>query len=449
MISARAVVATAGTLTVVVVFVMARRMGGAVLGLLSAFFLAVAILHVRDSHFAMTDVLMTSLFHHEPDAPAPRAGCYGARPRQGRSRGSRYRDSSPDSRLRRSTTPERSSRRWPERRSGSLHIDGTRRGRCSHGCRRWHSGSFSSSDSLPERLSRFSTTRLLQTTCCSTSRASFRWARRRSRPRLDLSSCTTTLPYGVGIPVFLAAIVGVVPVARRFPRDALVLGLFAVAFYLAIGSGRTVFFGTCCHSCRFSYSRGRGHRAAGTWLAARVMGFVPGAAWSTLGSGRRPGIGELRVVRRSDVAHGLAGTRGGVVGDAREADRRVLRQRRRLYAAAACRVEASLLGIRFATESFRVRWSGIPDWMVLYESPLQVNTPTPPVVSRLRGTDTYSCTRSATTPRPASAVFDLQDAFFMPVSGFDEVRRRTDDPHLQRREASTAGSNEPDRGTSR
>ncbi len=61
MISARAVVATAGTLTVVVVFVMARRMGGPVLGLLSAFFLAVSILHVRDSHFAMTDVLMTFL----------------------------------------------------------------------------------------------------------------------------------------------------------------------------------------------------------------------------------------------------------------------------------------------------------------------------------------------------------------------------------------------------
>ena len=61
MISARAVVATAGTLTVVVVFVMARRMGGQVFGLLSAFFLAVSILHVRDSHFAMTDVLMTSL----------------------------------------------------------------------------------------------------------------------------------------------------------------------------------------------------------------------------------------------------------------------------------------------------------------------------------------------------------------------------------------------------
>ena len=60
-VSARATVALAGTLTVVVVYVAGRRMGGAVTGLLAALFLAVAILHVRESHFAMTDALMTLL----------------------------------------------------------------------------------------------------------------------------------------------------------------------------------------------------------------------------------------------------------------------------------------------------------------------------------------------------------------------------------------------------
>ena len=58
-VSARAAVAFAGTLTVLVACAMGRRMGGAVTGLLAALFLAVAILHVRESHFAMTDVLMT------------------------------------------------------------------------------------------------------------------------------------------------------------------------------------------------------------------------------------------------------------------------------------------------------------------------------------------------------------------------------------------------------
>ena len=58
---ARAFIATAGTLTLVVLFGIARRMADTTTGLLATFFLAVSILHVRESHFAMTDVLMTFL----------------------------------------------------------------------------------------------------------------------------------------------------------------------------------------------------------------------------------------------------------------------------------------------------------------------------------------------------------------------------------------------------
>src|SRR6185436_1529932 len=61
-ITARVVVAIAGTLTVIPVFRLGRRMAGETAGLLAAAFLAVVPLHVRDSHFAMTDVLMTLLF---------------------------------------------------------------------------------------------------------------------------------------------------------------------------------------------------------------------------------------------------------------------------------------------------------------------------------------------------------------------------------------------------
>ena len=58
---ARGFVALAGTATVVVLFRLARRVADETTGLLAALLLAVAILHVRDSHFAMTDVLMTLL----------------------------------------------------------------------------------------------------------------------------------------------------------------------------------------------------------------------------------------------------------------------------------------------------------------------------------------------------------------------------------------------------
>ena len=57
----RTLVASAGTATVVVLYRLARRTTDSQTALLAAMMLAVAVLHVRDSHFAMTDVLMTLL----------------------------------------------------------------------------------------------------------------------------------------------------------------------------------------------------------------------------------------------------------------------------------------------------------------------------------------------------------------------------------------------------
>src|SRR4029453_3691019 len=61
LIPARTLVAIAGALTVLPLFRLGRRMAGQTAGLLGAGCLAVVPLHVRDSHFAMTDVLMTLL----------------------------------------------------------------------------------------------------------------------------------------------------------------------------------------------------------------------------------------------------------------------------------------------------------------------------------------------------------------------------------------------------
>ena len=57
----RAYVAAAGVLTIPVLFLLARRAAGPVAAIGAAVLLAVAPLHVRDSHFAMTDVPMTLL----------------------------------------------------------------------------------------------------------------------------------------------------------------------------------------------------------------------------------------------------------------------------------------------------------------------------------------------------------------------------------------------------
>lgn len=57
----RAMSAVVGTATILVVFRIARRLWDDTTGLVAALFMALAFLHVRDSHYATTDVTMTFL----------------------------------------------------------------------------------------------------------------------------------------------------------------------------------------------------------------------------------------------------------------------------------------------------------------------------------------------------------------------------------------------------
>ena len=57
----RAFSATMGVVTVAAVYTLARRVFNEVTGLTAAWLLAIAFLHVRDSHFGMSDVTMTAL----------------------------------------------------------------------------------------------------------------------------------------------------------------------------------------------------------------------------------------------------------------------------------------------------------------------------------------------------------------------------------------------------
>ncbi|HTL01135.1 MAG TPA: glycosyltransferase family 39 protein [Vicinamibacterales bacterium] len=57
----RGLSAVMGTVTVLVVFRLARRAWGDVTGLVAALFMALAFIHVRDSHFGTTDITMTCL----------------------------------------------------------------------------------------------------------------------------------------------------------------------------------------------------------------------------------------------------------------------------------------------------------------------------------------------------------------------------------------------------
>ena len=53
---------------------------------------------------------------------------------------------------------------------------------------------------------------------------------------------THSLPYGLGLSAFLATVIGIVPLVGRHGRYAFILGSYAVALYMILGSGYTVFF---------------------------------------------------------------------------------------------------------------------------------------------------------------------------------------------------------------
>ena len=105
-----------------------------------------------------------------------------------------------------------------------------------------------------------------------------------------------------------------------------------------------------------------------------------------------------------------------------------------LYDAGSVYAQASLVGVqvhRWSTEtfdrtsnSFRDADGNIPDWLVLQQSPLEMYTAVAPGLRRLAAEQYELADSVRATREPADAgIYDPQDAFFLPVSGFSAVLR--------------------------
>jgi hypothetical protein len=437
-IAARAMVATAGTLTVVVVFAMARGIGGTRTALIAAFFLAVAILHVRDSHFATTDVLMTCFAttclwlllraqetpHGKRAGPLVRyalAGFVG-----GLAVSTKYNAAALGAAMLGAHVwlVSRDWRSW------------------------WYLRTW-----LPALLFVLA---MIGGFVAGTPYSildyrdfwkdvNFELTHLSGGHGIDLGRgwiyhLTTTLPYGLGIPVFVAALAGMPMMARRFPRQSLVLASFALAFYGGIGSGRTVFFRYVLPLVPLLVIPA----AVATDRAAQAVA----ERW---GAGARTSLATVVLVVGG---WGLVNCVWFDVLMARP-DSRVLaaqwlapsvRPSDALYDSGGDYTRLSLAHLSYHpwwfdshTQSFGDPSGGIPDWMVLYESPLHAYTHTPAAVLELaRHRYALVHTIRGTRSRVGAAVFDPQDAFFMPISRFDEVQRPGPTIRIyKRREAGT------------
>jgi 4-amino-4-deoxy-L-arabinose transferase-like glycosyltransferase len=448
-LSARAVVAAAGTVTIAVLFSMGRRIGGTPIGLVAALYLAVSILHVRDSHFAMTDVLMTMLStaslalllaavdagpggRMSPHAWFAVSGFVGGLATSTKYSAAALLAGMAAAQIYRLVQVRPSRWRLQTWIPSVAFVTG------------FVGGFVAGTPYAIIDYRTFSADLLFDLTHLSGGHG------------VDLGRgwvyhLTTTLPYGLGIPIFLAAVAGIVPMARHYPRHALVVGLFAAAFYAAIGSGQTVFFRyvlplvpILCLPAAVATVR------AAAWVAARTR-YKPSAVLGVL-TLAVAGLGLVNCVW-FDVL--LSRTDSRVLAARWLATR--MQPGDSLYDSGTDYTRLDLSGLRYhqwwydpASGSFGHPAGETPVWLLLYESALASYARTPrPLLELAESRYHLVHTVEAARARAGSAVYDLQDAFFMPVSGFFEVRRPGPTVRIyRRRDASSlfgsgAGLNTP------
>ncbi|MGH9372124.1 MAG: glycosyltransferase family 39 protein [Vicinamibacterales bacterium] len=422
----RAFVALAGTLTVVVAFRLARRTADTSTGLLAAGFLAVALLHVRDSHFAMTDVVMTLLvttslalvlraLDKAMTAPAigaiPLGGFALAGLAGGLAASTKYSAAAVVVSmaaahvlmLARFRQMPWNPRTWLPSVAFLAGVAG---------------GFLAATPYAVLDFEKFSADLRFDFTHLSGGHGL-------NLGRGWIYHLTHSLPYGAGVLTFLAASVGVVPLVRQYPRHAFVIGSFAAAFYASIGSGYTVFFRyvlplipIACLSAAIAV------RHAGPWIARRG-GVSTGAAILVLGS----------LVAAPSLVHSiwfdvvLARKDTRVLAAEWLAPR--IRTGETLYDSGG---DYGMLDLgrrghhvwRFdpSTGSFGHPEGHTPDWLVLHRSPVRTYANHAPGLRRLAH-ERYDLVWEVRATRGAAgaAVYDLQDAFFMPLSDFDTVAR--------------------------
>lgn len=400
---ARCAVAAAGTLTIVLAARLGRAVADRRTGSVAAAFLAVAVLHVRESHFALTDVLMTMwamacmVWLSEPrQGPAWRAmalaGIAG-----GLATSTKY-----------SAAPLLLC---------GLVLPGVRRqDRAVFVCAFFAAFLAAS----PYALLDFGTFR---------SDVSFDGAHLAAGHvgedlgRGWMYHPARSLPYGLGLPIYIAALAGLPILIRRHRHAAIPLLAFACPFFAAIGSGRTVFFRyilplvpllcvTAALTVRaiadWPRAPWRARPAAATAIVAVLL--AGSSFFTSLRLDRLLARTDSRVlaaewlVPRLNPEHTLHDAGGDYV-----------------------RLELGTAGFHewrydAATHAFGAG-DATPDWIVLYDSPLGDYASVPEALRDLVRERYTLAHEVRATSGNTQAVYDRHDAFFLPVSGFDGVER--------------------------
>ena len=234
-----------------------------------------------------------------------------------------------------------------------------------------------------------------------------------------------SLPFGMGMTAFAAAMGGLLILLRRHTRHGIILLSFVVAFYALVGSGRNVFFRyvlpivpILCLSAALLVRQGS------YWLARRYQ-FAD-----------RPILAAMVVIA---VAPGLIASVWLDVLLARTDTRVIasrwlvqqLRDGDTVYDAGDSYGRLDLGNLRpvrqdfdFKTRSFQPPSAETPYWLVLPVSPMLMYGHSHGDVRELAGRDYEQVFEvRGTSHRSPWAIYDEHDAFFMPMWGFWTVER--------------------------
>ena len=427
---ARSFVAIAGAATVAVLYGLGRRIADGWTGLAAAAFLAVAVLHVRESHFAMTDVLMTllvtgsfTLLVHALDATSAGTGALrwfaAAGLVGGLAASTKY------SAAAIVVAMAAVQLAWFVQSPGRIvRPEG------------WAPSAIF--------MAAFACGFLIATPYAALDYRTFAADLRFDFTHLSaghtvdlgrgwLYHPTRSLPYGVGLSTCVAAVAGAIQMLRHHRSRVVPVGAFALVFYASIGSGLSVFFRyvlplvpIICLLAAVAVRHG------GVWLASRTRLSSAAATLALTAIVAGPPLVnsvwfDLLLAKTDTRVLAADWLRTRVTpGD-------TLAEEGGVYA------QLDLASVQFhrwsfdpATGAFGDAAGRTPDWLVLTQSPLWTYASVPPELRRLAA-DRYTLVSSFPASDGPAGVYDLQDAFFMPVAGFGSIIRPGPSVEIHRR----------------
>jgi len=231
---------------------------------------------------------------------------------------------------------------------------------------------------------------------------------------------TTTLRYGVGAPILGAGVTGMLLLIFRHPRRGLLVALFPVSYYALMGSAYTVFarhmlpvVPFLCLAAAYFIAEGAG------WLAARLRRPQWSPALVTVGL-----IGALWPSVHSVVMFDVLMAR---------TDNRLLARRwveQRFRAGTTIAQIGQLGGHVFLHDDSEVRYTTIefareglrPDIVIVQSSALMAAPPLGDMDHVLSTDYTLGFASEVAAPDPRN-VYDWQDEFYLPLAGFHGVGR--------------------------